>query len=164
MDYFAHGAWAYILFHKSKKVWWAVFFGMFPDTLSWLPYFFYRLFTQTEFGRPNFGAIPDWVFTLYGISHSILICLLIISITFFIFYKLKKNLPYYLLGWPLHILIDVPTHGKDFLPTPFLWPFSSYAFPGISWSTPWFWISTWVAILICLGYIRWKKRKEKKEN
>ncbi len=161
MDYFAHGAWAYILFHRSRKVQYAVFFGMFPDTMSWLIYFFYRLF-ESGVGRPDLQSIPDWVHTLYGISHSLLICLAVLSITFFIFYKLKKQLPYFLLGWPLHILIDIPTHARDFLPTPFLWPLSDYAFPGMSWATPWFLILNWVVILTLLGWIWWRRRKTTK--
>ncbi|MBI2572428.1 hypothetical protein HYV86_01080 [Candidatus Woesearchaeota archaeon] len=159
MDYLAHGAWAYILFHKSRRVWWAVFFGMFPDTISWLPYFIYRLFTQPLAGKPDLMMIPDWVHILYGISHSLLLCLGIIVITFFIFYKLKKQLPYFILGWPLHIVIDIPTHAQDFLPTPFLWPLSDYVFPGMSWATPWFWILNWVVILTLLGWIWWKRKR-----
>ena len=71
----------------------------------------------------------------------------------------KKN-PWEILGWPLHILIDIPTHTYQFYPTPFLWPISTYKFDGISWGTPWFMIvnySSLAIVLITLFVMREKR-------
>ncbi|MBI2102455.1 hypothetical protein HYT55_01340 [Candidatus Woesearchaeota archaeon] len=65
MDYFAHGFWSYILFNRIKKPIWAVFFGLFPDTISWGVYFVYRLFTGGfHLGAPVLSKIPAWVYFL----------------------------------------------------------------------------------------------------
>ena len=166
MDYFAHAAWSLILFQKSKKVWYAVLFGILPDTCSWLIYLLYRIMSGSSFGRQELVNLPSWMPTLYGISHSLIICLVIIVVTFLIFYLLQKQLPYVMLAWPLHIFIDIPTHSRDFLPTPFLWPLSDYAFPGMSWSTPWFWILTWIAIIftITILFVRKKSIAQKRAH
>ena len=157
MDYFAHGLWSYIAFHKKKEVLWAVFFGLLPDTIAWVPYFLYRLFAQASFGgKPVLAEIPDWVQFLYGFSHSIFTC----AAVFLIVYIVRRKIPYFMWSWPLlHIAIDIPTHRADFLPTPFLWPFSDYAFPGFSWSEPWFLITNYTLIIGSLFYIRYRKKK-----
>lgn len=157
MDYFAHGAWSYLAFYKRKKVWWAVFFGVLPDTISWVPFFIYRLVTQSfGFSKPELVMVPDWVHLLYGFSHSIIIC----AAVFLIVYLVKGKVPYFMWSWPLlHILIDVPTHTREFLPTPFLWPISEWRFPGISWGTPWFMALNYTLLISFFVYkIRQKRR------
>lgn len=156
VDTFAHGIISYFGFGRNKKTpkkdkvkiaWLSVFFGTLPDLSSWTIYLIYNLFTG-GFGRPQLGSIPDWVFTLYGISHSIIIFGLVILAVFLI----KKSIPIYLWAWGLHIAIDVPTHSREFLPTPFLWPIEWY-FPGISWGTPWLFYSYWSFLILWAGYI-----------
>lgn len=159
MDYFAHGFWSYLFFYHRKKVLWAVFFGVLPDTFSWVPYFFYRLFNNgLQFAKPQLFQLPDWVQTLYGFSHSIIVC----AIVFLIVFLVKKKIPYYMLPWPLlHILVDIPTHRQDFLPTPFLWPISDYAFPGISWANPWFMGVNYSLIVLFFIYRKFQTKKQK---
>lgn len=157
MDYFAHGLWSYILFSKTKKPLWAVFFGLLPDNLSWAIYFFYNLFTRNSFGKPMLDDIPDWVWTLYGISHSLVVFAAVLLIVYLIF----KTVPIYIYAWPIEIVIDLFTHTKEFLPTPFLWPISSYHFDGISWGSKWFMIVNYILIVGCLGWIYFSKRKSK---
>ncbi|MBT3814687.1 hypothetical protein HOE37_02580 [Candidatus Woesearchaeota archaeon] len=155
MDYFAHGLWSYILFNKTKKPLYAILFGILPDTFSWLIYMFFRIFTGSlAFGKPNLNTIPAWMDTLYGLSHS----LVIFSLVAVIVYLVYKKIPIYMWAWPIHILIDIPTHSRDFLPTPFLWPISNWAFPGISWGTSWLFISYWSLIIVSLIYILGKKK------
>ena len=156
MDYFAHAFWSYIFYHKTKKPLYAVLFGILPDSASWLIYMFYRMIFAEGFGRPMLNSIPEWVFTLYGISHS----LIVVSVVFGIVYLILKKIPIYMYAWPIHILIDIPTHTREFLPTPFLWPVSTWTFPGISWGTPWFMVLNWSLIIGCLLGL-WVVRKNK---
>ena len=150
MDYLAHGIWSYNIFHRLRNVGWAVFFGVLPDTLSWVPYVFYRIFTgQFAFGKPAVDQIPPWVFTLYGISHSAIVAAGVIVLLWFV----VKPFPWYVLAWPLHIAIDLFTHRREFLPTPFLWPVSDWAFPGISWAEPWFMVVNYTLMLGVLIYV-----------
>jgi hypothetical protein len=159
MDIFAHFLWSYILFHRTKVVGRAVLFGILPDILSWGVYSAHRILNGGAFGRPDMAAIPGWAFTLYGLTHS----LIIFGLVCLVLWLTIKRIPIYLYAWLLHIAVDIPTHTKDFLPTPFLWPLSSFAFPGIRWSHPYFMIANYAAIILCLGYIFWKQfgRQEK---
>lgn len=154
MDYFAHGFWSYIFFHRSKKPIYAVLFGLVPDTFSFFIYFFYKLIFEGGFSRPIVSEIPKWVMILYGISHSLFTVLIFFLVVYFIF----RKIPIYMFAWPIAIIMDIPTHTKDFLPTPFLWPVSDYAFPGFSWGSKWFMIINYGLIIIAFGYIYyWKK-------
>lgn len=58
-----------------------------------------------------------------------------------------------MLAWPLHILIDIPTHTAEFFPTPFLWPVSNFHVDGISWGNPFIFYPD--LILLVLSYLIW---------
>jgi len=149
MDTFAHAFWSFIIFYQSEYVWLAVLFGVLPDLLSWTIFTLFPKKKGFTWKKPNFDLVPRWVFMLYGITHSIFVIATVFLLVFFIF----GFLPIYLLAWPLHVLIDIPTHKKDFLPTPFLWPVSKYAFPGISWGTKKFMIANYSLIILSLTFI-----------
>ena len=155
MDYFAHGIWSYIFFHRSKQPFYAVLFGLLPDSTSWLIYLFVRLFTKGfAFGKPDFTTLPDWIFTLYGLSHSLVIC----GAVFLVVYLAIRKIPIYMYAWPIAILMDIVTHTKEFLPTHFLYPISSWPFPGISWGNKWFMLVNWGLMIVILSYIVVKKK------
>jgi hypothetical protein len=59
-------------------------------------------------------------------------------------------------GWPLHIIMDIPTHSREFFPTPFLWPISDVTFNGISWATAWFMIANYSLLAIVFTTLVWK--------
>lgn len=139
MDIVSHGLWGGTSFgRKSKKNFWTAFFwAVFPDLFS---FGIFTISTLSGFekgpdwksGPPDPSLIPPYVHTLYDFTHS----LIPFAIIFFTVWFIRKK-PYYLmLGWPLHIIFDIGTHGTEFFPTPFLWPFSSYRFDGVSWSSP----------------------------
>ena len=155
MDYFSHGLWSYLIFSKSKNPWLAVLFGLLPDSLSWMIFFFYNLIMNGfKFGPPVLNGVPEWVFTLYGMSHS----LVVVMVVFLIVYIFIKRIPIYIWAWPAMIIFDVLTHTADFLPTPFLWPISNFAFPGISWGSRWFFISNWSLMIILLVVVLLRKK------
>lgn len=148
MDTPAHGIWTWIIFHNNPLVWLAVLFGILPDLLSWG---IYTIWPKKGFDwkNPDWSLMPNWIMTLYGITHS----LFVVAVVFAIVYLIFKEIPLFLLAWPLHIFIDIPTHDKAFLPTPFLWPLSNYKFAGISWGQKWFMTANWSAIVIVLALI-----------
>ena len=51
-----------------------------------------------------------------------------------------------LLGWWLHIVIDVFTHSADYYAVPVLYPFTERGFDGIAWITPWFMVLNYAAL------------------
>ncbi len=156
MDFFAHGFWSYIFFHKTKKPWLAVLFGLLPDTVSWGLYFLFNLITgQFNSGRPIVENIPSWVFGLYGLGHSLIIAAVVILAVSLIL----KKVPLFMLAWPIAIVMDIFTHTREFLPTPFLWPVSEWKFPGISWGNGYFMVVNYVLIIGALLWIFFSKRK-----
>jgi len=149
VDTISHGLWSFIIFSSAivfPYMWLAIFFGMMPDLFSWTIYALYSIFRRKRFGKPNLRDIPRWAFTLYGITHSIFVC----SFVFLIVYLLFHHIPIYLFAWPIHILFDIPTHSRKFLPTPFLWPFFKWKFPGISWAEPWLLLLDWLLIIVLM--------------
>jgi len=144
MDIFAHALWSYIMFNSVELPFLAVFFGVFPDLISWTPYFFVRLFEGT-FGKPT-AKVPRWTNMLYNVSHSIFV----FGITIAVVAIITGSVPVYLWAWLVHIIIDIPSHTRTFLPTPFLWPVSKWKFPGFNWGARWFMILNYLSIVIVL--------------
>lgn len=161
MDIFAHGLWSGAVYNRSKQFWWAVFFGVAPDLFSFglffvqmvlMGKFFARDFNRTEPPDPSF--VPDYVHSLYNVTHSLIIFLIIFGIV----WAIRKRPFWELGGWGLHILIDVPTHSSRFFPTPFLFPFSSFTVNGISWGTPWFMVVNYASLVAVYGFIFLRRR------
>jgi membrane-bound metal-dependent hydrolase YbcI (DUF457 family) len=105
----------------------------------------------------------------YNYTHSLVIFLigfivvnLVINLVRYL--KDKRDYKFYvfwpMLGWLLHILLDIPTH-PDFYHTPFLWPVSNYRYTGgIAWSHPTFMVFNYgLLILAYIGIYLYQKRK-----
>lgn len=167
MDIFAHGLWVGATYNAAKKetkkplrVVLAVFCGVFPDFFAFVPAFAY-LFYQAIFGGKGFISLRehldiesstvahqvplyDLSNTLYSLSHSLLIFLIVFGLV----WALRKRPLWELGGWLIHILIDIPTHSYKFFPTPFLWPLSDFKVNGILWGAPWFMILNYGSLLV----------------
>lgn len=136
---------------------WAAFgFGVFPDLASLGIHFATGLFTGDGL---RWHGIPDFVFGLYNFTHSL--AGMAVCIGLLAWWRRAWLLP--ALAWPLHVLMDVPTHGTGVFMTPILWPFSDWKFAGWSWwlSPPIFygaWIlagALWLAV--ALLRLTWRK-------
>lgn len=151
MDILAHFLWTFAIFFRIKKERWrAGFFGVMPDMLSFGPHLVLSLIAGSlAFGKPNIASIPDSVFFLYDLTHSLVIFIFVMVIIYFVF----RRVYWFMLGWGLHILIDIPTHSKEFFATPFLWPVSDFRVDGISWGAPWFMIVNYAALVIVYWYL-----------
>jgi len=177
MDIISHGIWASLAAKTANKQYkrplnlrLAFFFGVFPDLFAFtLPFifllwsfFFYGTFgfdmrnlQEIEGSPQNAFPVAGITYNLYRLSHSAIIFLLVF---FFVFLFLKRPI-FEMLGWFLHILIDIPTHTYKFFPTPFLWPVSDFKIDGFSWGTPWFLILNYGAIIFVYLILRLKKGK-----
>jgi len=150
MDIFAHGLWTYAVYYKQKYRWLAVFFGIMPDLFSFGIFALHNLiFYGISFGKPALNAIPEYVFVGYNFTHS----LVIFFIIFLVIYYITREIPWLTCGWLLHIVIDIPTHTREFFPTPFLWPISSITFNGIKWSSLYFMIINYSLIILVYAYL-----------
>lgn len=164
MDTLSHGLWGGLLAGRaSKKDFWAAFWiGMAPDLLS------FGIFTGMTIlgmvsgldwsdGPPDPRLVPHYVHQLYNVTHSFTTFAIVFGLVWVI--RKKPYLP--LLAWPLHILLDIPTHSTSFFPTPFLWPLWSYRVDGVPWSHPIIFFTNWVSLVV--GYVIWfvKNRGQK---
>jgi len=166
MDIISHGLWGSVVFGRKNKrnFWWAFLIGMSPDLFSFGIFWITNILGITtspdwRHGHPISESIPQFVHTLYNFTHSFVIFLAV----FLIIWLFRKK-PFWLLGaWGLHILIDIPSHSLQFFPTPFLWPFSDYVFPGISWGTPIIFIPNLILLGIFYAWFLWKKYSKKSD-
>lgn len=159
MDIFAHTLWTAAAYKKwpLKFRLWAAFFGVAPDLFSFGLFFVQKLFSRGVFwGPPEIIQIPQYVYMLYNLTHSLVIFITIAIILYFI---RGRMIPWLIGGWGLHIMIDMFTHGRDFFPTPWLWPISNYTINSFSWSEPWFMILNYSALISVYTLWYWGSRR-----
>jgi hypothetical protein len=165
MEIVAHGLWAAaaaVATNRCKlanpRIAWTVWWAAFPEVLAFGPSFavglWLRLSGALESGTAHGGQLPHvhLGLPLYPMGHTFLAFLLV----FVIAAILARRVVVELLGWLLHILIDIPTHSFSYYATRFLWPLSDFRIDGIAWWTPWFWISTYAA-LAAVYFLMWRK-------
>ena len=154
MDTLSHALWGKGLFGYRKYRWYSFLFGALPDLFSFGIYFIHSIFFSSSplMGRPTRSEIPEWVYSLYDISHSMVIA----SIIIFIAYKINKEFAFPMLAWPAHIILDFFTHSIEFFPTPILWPISDFRFDGIPWSNPIIFFTNVICIFFLFVYRRKK--------
>lgn len=169
MDTLSHALYGGVAFGRSSRIsyWKAFFFGMAPDLFS------FGIFTITTVlglvsgpdwsaGPPDPSSIPQYVHTMYDITHSFVV----FGVVFGLVWLIMKKPMIELLAWPLHILIDIPTHSSEFFPTPFLWPLSDFHIDGMSWGQPIIFIPNVVLLIVIYSwfYLTKKAPKEKPRN
>jgi hypothetical protein len=176
MDIFAHALWtsagargANESFFKKHRisVAWTAFWGIFPDLFAFgipmilsVPMIIKNGF---HFDRSLLLGLPQ---ELYQYSHSLVIW----AVVFLVVWLIAKRPKLALLGWALHILIDIPSHAGTFYPTPFLFPISNYKFlHGIPWSNKWYMLINYSCLLIVFGFmlirdLRKKRAKKKTQD
>ncbi len=137
MDTLAHGLWGGMICGWKRRFGLALLFGLAPDLLSFGALIVVKL-AQGAFdpGKPPVGTIPQWVYTAYDYTHS----LVIVGAVWGLLWWKKRDLALTFSAWPIHILFDIPTHTREFFPTPFLFPFSRFTVDGIEWGQRWFMI------------------------
>ena len=160
MDTLSHALWGKGLFGYRKYRWYSFLFGALPDLFSFGIYFIHSIFFSSSpvMGRPTRSEIPEWVYSLYDISHSLVIA----SIIIFIAYKINKEFAFPMLAWPAHIILDFFTHSIEFFPTPILWQISDFKFDGIPWSNPIIFFTNVLLIFLLFIYRRKKSNSLKK--
>ncbi len=164
MEIVAHGLWTAaaaitvkrtrgIPLRLGRTVWW----GCFPDVLAFGPMIAAALwlrFAGGPAGAPGDHVLPHVHIglPLYAAGHS----LVVFALAFGIASILARRMVLEMLGWLLHILIDIPTHSLSYYATRFLWPLSDFRIDGIAWWTRWFWVLTYVA-LAAVYVLMWRK-------
>jgi hypothetical protein len=165
MDIISHGLWGGVAVgRKSKRDFWTAFaIGIAPDLVTFSGPFVTNLLGITQGphysdGKPDGALIPAYAYQLYNFSHSLVIFSVVFVLAWIFFKK-----PQWLLGaWGLHILVDIPSHGTSFFPTPFLWPLSNFHVDGINWGNPVIFFPN--LILLALAYSIWAYVHFRKKN
>jgi hypothetical protein len=173
MDVLAHGLWTNIMYkaipatstHK-KTTYWGIFFGIFPDLWAFTPIFIYFFYEAIVLHRPfrfenpqdTNHALPLDSLThhLYNLSHSLVVWAVVFACSWLII----RKMPWALLGWALHICIDIFSHSTKFFPTPFLWPISNFHINGWSWGDPTFMLINYGSLLIFYLFVVPKLRQK----
>ncbi len=152
-------------------VWHAIAWGVFPDLFAFTPAFI-GLFWLLATGQMSVGEWPgrhgasepagdgtpalQLAGYLYNFSHSLIIFVLIFGLA----WLLMRKPVWEMLGWLLHIIMDIPTHSYAFFPTPVLWPLFGWKFNGFQWATPWFLILDYGLLILVYWLLREKKTNE----
>ena len=159
MDTLAHGLYGGMIAGWKRRFGLAFLFGIAPDLLSFGPYIAMRVISGTfQQGRPSLASIPDWVYWAYDVTHSLIIMGAVLALIWYI----NRAFAVTFSAWIIHILFDIPTHSKEFFPTPFLWPLSSYTVDGFSWGQSWFMLVNYSALLtLAIAFIVARHRKRK---
>lgn len=172
MDIFAHGLWSAAAASGINRVsntrirpGWTALCGVFPDLFAFsLPVIqatYLRIAGTPSLGPAGRRVVPhhmEWAWQLYQISHSLFVFALVFGLAALI----ARRPVFELLGWLLHILIDIPSHSLRFFPTPFLWPVSSYHFDGVSWANRWFMLTNYSALAIAY-FLLWRSGRAKRQ-
>lgn len=153
MDIFAHTLWAAAVFQRLplRPRWWGAFFGVAPDLASFGIFFVQRLWLGFfQVGKPPLELIPGYVYVMYDLTHSLVV---FAGAVLLVYLARGYRLWWPMFGWGLHIGIDIFTHGREFFPTPFLWPLSPFTVNSFSWAEPWFMAVNYGAL--ALTYVAW---------
>ena len=176
MDILSHGLWAIAVGkgatlekQATLKAPLLLVWGMFPDLFAFVPGGIYEatahLFGKSgSFVRPEEGAFEAWTpgihsvmdvtQLLYSFSHSIVIFACVLMCI----YLYTRRIPWVMLGWPLHILADVPTHTHLFFATPVFFPLFSWTFNGFDWGNSYFTLYNYIAlVLVFTGFFLYTK-------
>ncbi|MFL2642872.1 MAG: hypothetical protein ACJ0NI_00125 [Flavobacteriaceae bacterium] len=157
MDTLSHALWGKGLFGYRKYRWYSFLFGALPDLFSFGIYFIYSIFFSSSpiMGRPTRSEIPEWVYSLYDISHSMVIA----SIIIFIVYKINKEFAFPMLAWPAHIILDFFTHSIEFFPHQYFGRYQTLNLTGYLGLTQLFSLQMCLLYFFCL-YIDGKELKK----
>jgi membrane-bound metal-dependent hydrolase YbcI (DUF457 family) len=159
MDTLSHGLWAIVLvkgLFKKVNLWLAFLFGVLPDVIPFgIPFMTMILSGAKPSGDPSSFHFPSYVQPLYSITHSLIIAVFV----FLLIYLITKKAYVWMLGWPLHILVDIPTHSKEFFPTPLFYPISNFAVDGVNWGNPYIFFPNWILLITLLIFVFRKEIK-----
>ncbi len=144
MDIFAHGLWgaaAAKVLNRSVRAfqerpispWWTGFWATFPDLLAFGPLVGLIIISVLA-GSGDLLGFHGVIGFLYALGHS-LVTWGAVVLTLWV---VTRRLPWELMGWLTHILIDIGTHPEGYYTTRFIWPVSDFSIGGTSWRTPLF--------------------------
>jgi hypothetical protein len=172
MDIIAHALWTTAAASTARRkvsrriqLGWAAFWGVFPDVFSFAIPALVRIWwyatgtTHSLMPTANSAQHFQFVWQLYHCSHS----LVVFAAVFAVVWAMRRRPVLEMLGWGLHILIDIPTHQGIFA-IHFLWPLSAYGCQGVRWENRWFLILNYCVLAVVLGWMWVRGRGNARDN
>jgi len=137
----------------DRTVWAAALFGIVPDVISMWPAFAMYLWDGAS--GNYFAEVGGSTLIRYHYMHSLVIALPVCALM----YWLRKPLFVSSLAWPLHVMMDAPTHGTGKFQTQPLYPLFDWNIPGINWwEVPAVFIGYWALLpVIWIGLWAWRR-------
>jgi len=175
LDIIAHGLWAGIGVGFASRRWnltrrtmaLTVAMAVLPDLVQLLPLMTWALFSQDGVAvvRAYVQALPRsepvlpptvglLTYHLHCFMHSAVVAGAFAALC----WGALRSFWVPLLGWWLHIVIDVFTHSADFYPSPVLYPLTQRGFDGLAWNTPWFLAVNYFALAAATTWLVWSSR------
>ncbi|MDQ3025114.1 MAG: hypothetical protein M3R58_01210 [Pseudomonadota bacterium] len=176
MDIVSHGLWAGVAAAAIRRkrpvtrgqVAATVLLGVLPDIGQLIPVvvwsftqghpvdLVYAFITATPANEP---AISPMVQTLSHHLHCAMHSVVVLSVVSLVAWRLWPWLLVPLVGWWLHIALDIPTHSNDYYAVPFLYPLTYWGVDGISWTTPWLLAVNYVALAAAYAAFYFTRRR-----
>lgn len=165
MDIVAHGLWAALLCRwqgrespmRRTTAAWTVGLAVAPDLVQLTPIVIGALVLpegwtalQAYFhGLPHYQPVlpPQVELVMHHLHCTMHSALVATVVTLLVWWRLQR-LWWPLLGWWMHIVIDVFTHSADFYPSPVLYPITQQGFDGWAWNNPWLLMVNYIFILL----------------
>ena len=97
------------------------------------------------------GSEPSMSPLLHALSHHLhcaLHSVVIAAVVTAMVWRWRAAWLPVLLGWWLHIALDVPTHSDDYYPVPVFYPFTYWGVDGVAWNTPWMLAANYLALAV----------------
>lgn len=155
MDIFAHALWVgagSTLLKRKKKIskrtmWAAIVLTVAPDIPLFIPVLLwalspagsFKLFFNYIFTTPgNEPNIPESIVFISHHLHCAMHSVVVAGVITLLVWAYLRRFPVLILGWWIHIFIDIFTHSKEYYAVPILYPFTERAFNGVAWISPWF--------------------------
>jgi len=169
MEILAHGLWSAAaavggerVVKRRISILWSAFWGIFPDVFAFsLIIGWYALKVLTGQDVSDLPGPIDvepivadrfWIVQvtsyLYLIGHSAVVFALIFALVC----VMQRRVVWSMLGWLLHIGIDLFTHSYAIYPSPFLFPVLLTDFKGIWWAQGWFMVINYLALI----FVYWR--------
>jgi hypothetical protein len=174
LEILAHGLWAgaaaVALAPRQRPVrkvwWWTVVLGVMPDLGHMLPVTGWAVTTLSSADWWQYAtALPGqeppmpetvrlWAHHLHCALHSAVVAALVTTVVWW--RSSSFWLP--LMGWWLHIVIDVFTHSAEFFPSPVFYPLTYWGFDGLAWNSPTFLFANYLGLAFVWGLL-WRARR-----
>lgn len=146
--------------YTDSTIWWAAFFGVWPDIVSMGPSFVAFFFSDMP--GNYFSEVNETTLVLYRYIHSMVIALPCCTLVG----CLRKSLFFPSLAWPLHIVVDATTHGTGKFQTIPFYPLFDWRIEGINWwEHPTIFFGYWAALpIIWLSLWMWRRTGKRRKN